>query len=568
MATVITMPKFNLSMKDGTVKKWFKGEGEAVTEGDILCSVANGKTTGNIEAPCNGVLLKIVVSAGGKAACDAPVAYIGEAGETAADIPEILKAPESLKDQEEKRCVLVIGGGPGGYVAAIRAAQLGARVTLVEKQKMGGTCLNVGCIPTKSLLHSAELYAGMKQAGKAGITADHVTIDWQKVQENKRQVSEQLSQGVEALMDLNGIELIYGTASFLTPEEVRIEKPDGTVINRRPDRCIIASGSVPAIPPIPGVRESKNCTDSTGALSFDRIPETMVVIGGGVIGVELACAYSRLGSKVSVIEMLPKLLPMMDGELTAMAKEELEKMGITFYLETQVRAVEDRGGRTAVLAAGKDGSPLELLADKVLVAVGRRTNTALLNLEQAGIQNDRGRITVNNKMETSVKGIYAIGDCVGKTMLAHTASAMGETAAENAMGKVSVYDQKSSPSCVYISPEFAGVGLTEEQAEEQAGESGLAYEVGRFPMAANGKSLIMGETSGWMKVLVNKKTGKLLGVHMLGARATDLIAEAALAIQMGATIRDIRRTIHAHPTVAEAFREAVLAAEGQAIHNK
>ncbi len=558
MATEIKMPKLNASMKDGTVRKWFRKEGEAVSSGEGLCSITNGKATGTIEAPQDGMLLKILVPAGTKAACDALVAYVGQEGEI---LPEAA-APGDGK--EERRSVLVIGGGPGGYVAAIRAAQLDARVTLVEKDRMGGTCLNVGCIPTKALLHSAELYTQMRDAETSGILAESVRVDWEKVQQNKCRVSETLSEGVEALMDLNGIELIYGQASFLTPEKVLIRGADGSETVIEPDRCIIAAGSVSAVPPIPGIQESRNCVDSTGALSFEKIPESLAVIGGGVIGVELACAYAQLGTRVTVIEMLPKLLPMMDEELTGAAKGLLERFGITFYMETQVRSVEDQEGGSIVNACQRDGSPLRLAAEKVLVAVGRRTNTAQLGLEQAGILHDRGRITVNNRMETSVKGIYAVGDCVGKTMLAHTASAMGETAAENAMGKTAVYDQKSSPSCVYISPEFAGVGLTEEEVKA----AGIDYEAGRFPMAANGKSRIMGETEGWMKVLANKRTGKLLGVHMLCVRATDLIGEAALAIQMGATIRDIRRTIHAHPTVSEAFREAALAAGGQAIHNR
>ena len=459
--------------------------------------------------------------------------------------------------------VLVIGGGPGGYVAAIRAAQLGAGVTLIEKNKLGGTCLNVGCIPTKAILHSAELYEAIQKGARIGISAEGVSVDWPQVIAHKDAVSAQLSTGVSGLMKRNKIRVIEGEARFTAPKALKITKKDDSAEHLSADKIIIASGSAPALPPIPGVRENPNCIDSTGALSLPAVPKSMVVIGGGVIGIELASAYSRFGTKVTVVEMLPRLLPMMDGELTMTVQKQLAASGVEFCLEAQALAVEPSpvGARVRVRTGGR---ALYFEAEKVLVAVGRRADTAALNLEAAGIANDRGRITVNDRMETNVPGVYAVGDCVGRVMLAHTASAMGEVAAENALGKSAVYEQKTNPSCVYVSPEFAGVGLTEEQAQA----AGIDYRVGKFPLAANGKSVIEGCADGVVKVLADKKYGEILGVHILGPRATDLIAEAALALRLEATVDELIGTIHAHPTVAEAVREAALAVGKRAIHSK
>ena len=327
------------------------------------------------------------------------------------------------------------------------------------------------------------------------------------------------------------------------------------------DKIIIAAGSIPAVPPIPGVKENANCVDSTGALSFEAIPKSLLVIGGGVIGIELATAYSKFGTEVTVVEAAPKLLPMMDGELTAQMRKIMESRGVKIMTEAKVQSVEAAavGAKVQVEVGGKVQA---FEAEKVLVAVGRRTDTEGLNLDAVGIANDRGRITVNDKMETNVPNVYAIGDCLGKVMLAHVASAQGEVAAESALGEDAVYNGATNPSCVYTDPEFAGVGLTEEKAKEL----GIAYTVGKFPLMANGKSLIMNGGVGSIKFILGKEYKEVLGVHILGPRATDLIGECALAIGMEATVEDIIATIHAHPTVTEAVREAALAAEKRAIH--
>ena len=457
--------------------------------------------------------------------------------------------------------VVVIGAGPGGYVAAIRLAQLGAEVILIEKDKLGGTCLNVGCIPTKVLLHCAEVVANLGEAQELGVKVDSSSINWDKVQEKRKKISSQLVMGVGSLVKANKIKLIEGSASFVDKHTLNIVKKDKTEEKLTFDKLIIASGPVPAIPPIPGVKECPACIDSTAALELDKVPKSMLVIGGGVIGIEMATAYSAFGTKVTIVEALPKILPLMDGELSKMLKKSMQEKNIEILTGTKVLSVETTALGANVNVETEQGNK-SFEAEKVLVAVGRRTYTESLDLAAAGIANDRGRITVNDKMQTNVEGIYAIGDCLGKVMLAHVASAQGEVAAENIMGANKQFNGATSPSCVYTDPEFAGVGLTEEQAKEQNKD----YEVGRFPLAANGKALIANGGQGVVKVIKGKEYNEILGVHILGPRATDLIAEAALMIGMEATAEDVIETIHAHPTLTEAVREAVLASEGIAIH--
>jgi dihydrolipoamide dehydrogenase len=451
--------------------------------------------------------------------------------------------------------LLVIGGGPGGYVAAIRAAQLGAQVTLVEKQNMGGTCLNAGCIPTKALLHSAELYVQAQESAACGVRAD-VSLDFAKVQEYKNSIIRKLVGGVEALMKANGITCVRGTASFTGPKTIEVTGAG----SMSAEKIIIASGSVPAIPPIPGL-DGNRCMDSTGALTMENPPASLAIIGGGVIGVEMATAYGSMGSQVTIIEMLDEILPMMDRELTRIVRKEIEKRGVKILTGAKVLSAEDTKAGLAVHIEyqGKNES---VKAEKALVSVGRRCNTSALNLEAAGIRHERGRIIVDEGQRTNVDGVFAVGDCTGGSMLAHVASAQAEAAAENALGRRAVYNGKTNPSCVYTNPEFAGVGLTEEQAKAK----NTQYVTGRFPLAANGKSLISGGSGGMIKILAGKKYGEILGVHILGPRATDLIAEGALAIGLEATLDEIVSTIHAHPTVGEAVREAALAAEGRAVH--
>ena len=572
MAEEILMPKLGLTMTEGTIGQWKKKEGDSVHKGDILFSVETDKLTNDVEADAEGVLFQILVQEGETVPCKTVVAVVGQKGEALSS-----KVHETQRTQKnavvcggdmsgsQVSHVVVIGGGPGGYVAAIRAAQLGGRVTLIETEKIGGTCLNVGCIPTKCLLHSAELLTQIKEsAPQAGIKADNVELDFQQVMRHKSEVTQQLTSGVSGLLKGNGVEVIQGHASFAAPKTLRVER-NGRSEELTADKIIIAVGSVNAVPPIENIRELSECIDSTGALSLETIPSSMVVIGGGVIGLEMACAYAQFGTKVTVVEMLSKALPMMDGELTEAAVGHLKNMGVEFHFDTAVQSVEEGPKGAVVKAKAKSGEPVSFEAERVLVAVGRRANTEQLGLELAGILNDRGRIIVDEHMETNVPGVYAVGDCVlGKAQLAHTASAMGEVAAENAMGLKSVYDQSTSPACVYLDPEFAGVGLTEEQVKEK----GIAYKVGKFPMMANGKALILNGGQGMVKIIADQKYEEVLGVHILGPRATELIAEGALAIRLEATLEELISTIHSHPTVSESVREAALAAEKRAIHIK
>lgn len=573
MAVEVRMPQLGLTMEEGTVSKWIKQEGDSVKAGDVLLEITTDKLTSEVTAETEGTLIKIVAQEGDDVPVKGVLAYIGAPGEqvggqaaapapAAAPTPAAAPAPApATKKPAGETTVAVIGGGPGGYVAAIRAAQLGGKVTLIEKNKLGGTCLNVGCIPTKALLHAAEAISEAKEAAAYGINVEVKSVDWDKVQTKKSAITNQLVSGVTGLMKANKIKVVEGTASFASKDTLTVVKKDGTKENMTFDKIIIAAGSIPAVPPIPGVKENANCVDSTGALSFEAIPKSLLVIGGGVIGIELATAYSKFGTEVTVVEAAPKLLPMMDGELTAQMRKIMEGRGVKIMTEAKVQSVEAAavGAKVQVEVGGKVQA---FEAEKVLVAVGRRTDTEGLNLDAVGIANDRGRITVNDKMETNVPNVYAIGDCLGKVMLAHVASAQGEVAAENALGEDAVYNGATNPSCVYIDPEFAGVGLTEEKAKEL----GIAYTVGKFPLMANGKSLIMNGGVGSMKFILGKEYKEVLGVHILGPRATDLIGECALAIGMEATVEDIIATIHAHPTVTEAVREAALAAEKRAIH--
>ncbi len=462
--------------------------------------------------------------------------------------------------------IIVIGGGPGGYVAAIRAAQLGASVTLVEKEHLGGTCLNVGCIPTKCLLHSAELVSQIQEQGKdIGVEVEGVKVNFPQVIAHKNDISKKLTGGVASLLKMNKVQKLDGEATFTGPKKLTVKKSDGSAQELTADAIIIATGSVNAQPPIPGLKENPNCIDSTGALSLEKLPKTMVVIGGGVIGLELACAYAAFGTKITVVEAMDHMLPMLDGDLTKIGVAHMKKMGMEFNLECPVQSVEESPVGAKVVCKNKAGETVSFEAEKVLVAIGRKANTASLNLNAGGIKNEKGRIIVNDRMQTNIPGVYAIGDCViGHAQLAHTASAMGEVAAENIMGIATEYDESTNPTCVYMEPEAASVGLTEEQCKAQ----GIEYKVGKFPMSANGKALILNGGEGLVKIIAGKRYGEVLGMHIIGPRATDLIAEGALAIRLEATLDELITTIHSHPTVTETMREAALHAEKRAIHTK
>ena len=572
MAFELKMPQLGLTMEEGTVSKWVKHEGDEVKVGDVVVEITTDKLTNEVTSEAEGTMLKIVAQEGDDVPVKGTLAWIGKPGEqvggapaaAAPAVPFAPAAPAAPAKPAVDTSVIVIGGGPGGYVAAIRAAQLGAKVTLIEKQYLGGTCLNVGCIPTKCLLHSAELVEDIKNQGKdIGVEVDGVKVNFQQVIAHKNDISKKLTSGVAGLLKMNKVKKIDGEATFVGEKKLSVKKADGTTEEMTADAIIVATGSVNSQPPIPGLKENPNCIDSTGALSLEKLPKTMVVIGGGVIGLELACAYAGFGTKITVVEAMDHMLPMLDGDLTKIGVAHMKKMGMEFNLECPVQSVEESPVGAKVVCKNKAGEIVSFEAEKVLVAIGRKANTASLNLEAGKLDNDRGRIIVNDKMETSVPGVYAIGDCVmGHAQLAHTASAMGEVAAENIMGQEAHYDEKTNPTCVYIEPEAASVGLTEEQCKAQ----GLDYKVGKFPMSANGKALILNGGEGIVKIIAGKEFGEILGMHIIGPRATDLICEGALAIEGEMTLDEIIATIHSHPTVTETMREAALQAEKRAIH--
>lgn len=574
MAFELKMPQLGLTMEEGTVSKWIKHEGDEVKVGDVVVEITTDKLTNEVTSEAEGTMLKIVAQEGDDVPVKGTLAWIGKPGEqvggapaaAAPAVPFAPAAPVAPAKPAGDTSVIVIGGGPGGYVAAIRAAQLGAKVTLIEKQYLGGTCLNVGCIPTKCLLHSAELVEQIKTQGKdIGVEVEGVKVNFPQVIAHKNAISKQLTSGVAGLLKLNKVKKVDGTAKFTGEKQLEVTKPDGSKESMTADAIIVATGSVNAQPPIPGLKENPNCIDSTGALSLEKLPATMAVIGGGVIGLELACAYAAFGTKITVVEAMDHMLPMLDGDLTKIGVAHMKKMGMEFHLECPVQSVEDSPVGAKVVCKDKSGNTVSFEAEKVLVAIGRKANTAALDLAAGKIDNDKGRILVNDKMETNVPGVYAIGDCVfGHAQLAHTASAMGEVASENICGHEAHYCEKTNPTCVYMEPEAASVGLTEEQCKAQ----GIAYKVGKFPMSANGKALILNGGEGLVKIIAGAEYGEILGMHIIGPRATDLIAEGALAIEGEMTLDEIIDTIHSHPTVTETMREAALNAEKRAIHTK
>jgi dihydrolipoamide dehydrogenase len=454
--------------------------------------------------------------------------------------------------------IVVLGGGPGGYVAAIRAAQLGADVTLIEKNRLGGTCLNVGCIPTKVLLHTAEIVETMKHAQTLGIESKGISVNWGQLMSRKESVVDQLVGGVEGLLQSNQVTIINGTGKIQSQNGILITDGDqkGQVVEF--DKCILAVGSVPSLVPIPGSKH-ENVITSDDALSLDAVPESMLIIGGGVIGTEFAEVYSSFGSDVTIVEMAESILPPIDAEISEILKGKLEEKQIKIIENARVERIEDQG-MMAVSIAMTSGTKV-IKAEKVLMAVGRRPSTDSIGLEEIGIKMNRGMIQVDSRMRTNLKNYYAIGDCNGGIMLAHVASAEGIVAVETIMGLKPEMDLGTVPSAVYTKPEIASVGMTEKEAVD----AGYRIKVGRFPLMANGKALIMME-DGLVKIIADVETKEILGVHMIGPRATDIIAEAAIAMRLEATVEELITTIHAHPTVSEAVMEAGHGVFEHAIH--
>jgi dihydrolipoamide dehydrogenase len=456
--------------------------------------------------------------------------------------------------------VIVIGAGPGGYVCAIRAAQLGLKVACVEKRAtLGGTCLNIGCIPSKALLQSSENFSATNHAWKQhGIIVESIELDLAQMQKRKGEVVTANVKGVEFLFKKNKVTWLKGTAHIDGPGKVSV---DGTEYETK--HIVIATGSESV--PLPGVEvDEHQIVTSTGGLELDRVPGHLVVIGGGYIGLELGSVWKRLGSEVTVVEFLDRLVPGMDGEVGKAFERVLAKQGMKFRLSTKVTgAAKGNDGVTLTLEPAKGGPAEQLKADIVLVAIGRRPSHGGLGLEAAGVALDeRGRIRIDAHYATNVPGIYAIGDVVAGPMLAHKAEEEGVAAAERIAGQAGHVNYDVIPGVVYTWPEVASIGRTEEQLKQD----GVAYKVGKFPFTANGRARAMGDTDGFVKILADKTTDRVLGAHIIGPDAGTLIAEIALAMEFGASSEDIARTCHAHPSLNEAVKEAAMAVEGRAIH--
>ena len=462
--------------------------------------------------------------------------------------------------------VTVIGSGPGGYVAAIRCAQLGLKTALVEKYAtLGGTCLNVGCIPSKALLDSSHhYYNAVKHFEKHGIEVSEIDLNFEKMIARKAQVVSQTCQGIDYLLDKNKIDRFHGVGNFFSATHINIHKPDGNVEKIESKKSIIATGSKPSTLPFIKIDKERIIT-STEALKLKEIPKHLIIIGGGVIGLELGQVYSRLGSRVSVIEYMPKIIPTMDDMLCKELQKSLRKQGIVFYTSHKVTKVQNQGREVVVDALDKKGNEVHFQGDYTLVCVGRSPYTKGLGLENIGVKtNDKGQIITDKHLQTQVKNIYAVGDVVQGAMLAHKAEEEGVMVAEQIAGQKPHIDYNLIPGVVYTWPEVASVGKTEQQLKTEK----VTYKVGSFPMRALGRARASMDTDGQVKVLADKDTDEILGVHIIGARAADLIAEAVVAMEFRASAEDLSRTSHAHPTFTEAIKEACLAAtENRAIHS-
>jgi dihydrolipoamide dehydrogenase len=459
--------------------------------------------------------------------------------------------------------VVVIGGGPGGYVCAIRAAQLGNKTACIESRgALGGTCLNVGCIPSKSLLHASEMYnKAQNEFQHIGINTGALSLDLAKMMDHKAKSVEGLTKGIEFLFKKNKVTYLKGHGSFKNKNTLEVKDSSGSVQEIKAKNIIIATGS--SVLSLPNIKvDEDTIVSSTGALSLKKVPKKLIVIGGGVIGLEMGSVWLRLGSEVEVIEYMDHITPGMDREICDNFLKILKKQGMKFHLSTKVLDVK-KSSDGATVFVENNGQKMEMTGDIVLMSVGRKPNTEGLNLEAAGINKDqKGRISIDKKFKTNVDNVYAIGDVVEGPMLAHKAEDEGMAVAEFISGKYGHVNHDTIPGVIYTSPEVAAVGKTEEQLKQ----AGIEYNVGKFPFMANSRAKINNDADGFVKILADKATDKILGVHMIGPDVGTMIAEVVLAMEFGASAEDIARTCHAHPTLTEAVREAALAVDKRAIH--
>ena len=567
MATEIKMPKNGMDMTEGVIVRWLKNVGDKVAKDEPIMEIETDKITMESESPVDGVLLARLFEEGATVPVLTTVCYIGEAGEQVpvAGAPAAEAAPASaaapvaeaaapaIKDDEYH--VAVLGGGPAGYVAAIKAAQLGGKVILFEKDTVGGTCLNRGCIPTKTYLKTAEYIHHIKAASSRGIIVNAETsVDMPKVVAYKDNVVKTLTGGVAGLLKSNGVKVVYGVAKLASATSVEC---DGKTYNAQ--KIILCGGSKAIRIPIPGVNHKEVMT-SDEILAMNVVPKRLGIIGGGVIGCEMAAAFSAFGSEVTIVEAMERVVSMFDKDVSAELDKSLKNDGVKVMCGRKVVEIADNN-RCPVIVT--DNGSVE--CDKVLLSIGRAADLECLGALAEQIKTERGKVVVDDTMKTNIDNIYACGDINGRIMLAHTAFKMGEIAAENCMtGENKKCDLRFVPSCLYTSPEAAGVGLTEEKARELHPEG---IRVGKFQMSANGRSLASGEKAGFIKVIADNKYGQILGVHMVGGVASEMIAEPTTLMAMEITINEVADDIiHAHPSYSEAFMEACADALGRCIH--
>jgi len=578
MATEIIMPKAGIDMTEGQIIKWNKKEGDKVETGEILLEIMTDKTSMELEAEDSGYLIKIIKGDGETVPVTEVIGYIGAEGEVAPEgiSKDVVETSENVSDKKEKEPikereieerntavksekgedefdVVVIGGGPAGYVAAIRAAQVGGKVAVVEKSELGGTCLNRGCIPTKTFLKNAEIIEGIEMSSKRGIILENekFTIDMPKVISLKNEIVKTLTNGVQSLLKSNSIKIFKGVG--------KINKDKDVVINGeevlRTNKIILAGGSKVGSVNIPGI-ESKRVLTSDDILDLKELPKSLAVIGGGVVGVELGQAYLSFGSEVTVIEMMDRIVPGVDREASETLRKALEKKGMKILTSSKIKEIIDEGDKLRIKLEDKE----DVVAEKALLSIGR-----VPDLEAVGeldLEMERGKIKVDKYMETSVKGVYAPGDINGIKMLAHAAFRMGEVAAENAiLGNHREIKLETTPSAIYTIPEVGMVGLTEEEAKEK-----YDINVGKFAFIGNGRALASGDATGFVKVIADKKYGEILGVHIVGQSAAEIINEASSLMAMEITVDEVIKTIHGHPTFSEALFEACADVLGEAIH--